>query len=92
MKNKDFQLPKEVATIIAQLSCYMGHLPQGAPSSPIITNLICQILDMRLLKLAKKYKLDYTRYADDLTFSTNNSSFIESLSLFYDELSQEINK
>lgn len=67
-KNKDFELSTEVATIIAQLSCFNGALPQGAPSSPIITNFICRIMDMRILKLAKNYKLDYTRYADDLTF------------------------
>lgn len=81
-KSAGFLLPREVSTIIAQISCYNGRLPQGAPSSPIITNLICQILDMRLLKIAKKYKLDYTRYADDLTFSTNNGSFLNSQESF----------
>lgn len=70
-KNKDFQLSKEVATVIAQLTCFKGSLPQGAPTSPIISNYICNIFDLRIIKLAKKYKLDYTRYADDLTFSTN---------------------
>ena len=63
--NRYFKLPKEVAVTIAQVACYKGVLPQGAPSSPIITNLICQTLDMHVLKIAKKYKLDYTRYADD---------------------------
>src|SRR5699024_7070708 len=67
-KNKYFLLSREVSTIIAQLTCYKGSLPQGAPTSPIITNLICQILDYKLLKIAKKYKTDYSRYADDLTF------------------------
>ena len=43
-KNKYFLLSREVSTIIAQLTCYKGSLPQGAPTSPIITNLICQIL------------------------------------------------
>lgn len=73
-KNKYFKLP-EVATVIAQLVCYEGKLPQGAPTSPIISNLICQILDYRILKLCKKYRLTYTRYADDLTFSTNDEKF-----------------
>ena len=62
-KNNHFKLPHDVAVILAQLTCYQGRLPQGAPSSPIITNLICQSLDAHLLKAAKKYKLDYTRYA-----------------------------
>lgn len=53
-----FLLEIEVATILAQLTCYKGSLLQGAPSSPIITNLICNIIDMRLLKIARKYKLD----------------------------------
>lgn len=52
--NRYFNLPKEVAVTIAQVACYKGVLPQGAPSSPIITNLICQTLDMHVLKIAKK--------------------------------------
>ena len=68
-KNKHFNLPHEPAITIAQLACYQGKLPQGAPTSPIITNLICQVLDMHLLSFAKRYRLDYTRYADDITFS-----------------------
>lgn len=91
-KNRFFQLPEEVATTIAQLTCYKGHLPQGAPSSPIITNLICKILDIHLLKIAKKYKLDYTRYADDLTFSTNNKNFKNIWLRFMSEISNEIKK
>lgn len=90
LKNRDFQLPAEVATVIAQLTCYQGVLPQGAPSSPIITNLICNIFDMRLSKVAKKYRLNYTRYADDLTFSTNDAQFLNIQASFFDELETEI--
>jgi len=89
-KNNDFQLPIEVATVIAQLSCYNGSLPQGAPSSPIITNYICQIFDFRVLAIAKRFKLDYTRYADDLTFSTNNRAFIDTQEDFHRELTKII--
>ncbi|CBY60289.1 TPA: RNA-directed DNA polymerase [Listeria monocytogenes] len=85
-KNKNFLFPKNIATVLAQLTCYNGSLPQGAPSSPIITNLICNILDMKLLKIAKKYKLDYSRYADDLTFSTNNKNFEEKSEEFFYQL------
>lgn len=84
-KNNNFKLPHDISVILAQLTCYQGRLPQGAPSSPIITNLICQPLDIHLLRVAKKYKLDYTRYADDLTFSTNDRHFVENQEKFLAE-------
>lgn len=91
-KNRDYNLPNEVALVIAQISCFNGSLPQGAPSSPIIVNLMCQILDMHILKIAKHFKLDYTRYADDLTFSTNNKDFILKYEEFLKKIRDEIQK
>ena len=49
---------------------YRYVLPQGAPTSPIITNMICDTLDRRLAGLAKRFGLRYSRYADDITFSS----------------------
>lgn len=91
-KSKEFNLPVEVATIIAQLTCFEGCLPQGAPSSPIITNLISNILDMKLIKIARRYKLNYTRYADDMTFSTNDPKFMDVKNFFLDNIIGEIEK
>lgn len=45
-------------------------LPQGAPTSPILTNIVCQKMDHRLSGLAKRFGLLYSRYADDITFSS----------------------
>ncbi|WP_413175767.1 reverse transcriptase domain-containing protein [Anabaena azotica] len=52
------------------------YLPQGAPSSPAITNILCRRLDRRLTFMAKEYGFDYTRYADDLTFSAAGESLV----------------
>jgi 5S rRNA maturation endonuclease (ribonuclease M5) len=75
IKNRNFQLDPNIATVIAQIACYNNKLPQGSPCSPVITNLITHSLDIRLASLAKKYKCTYTRYADDITFSTRKSLF-----------------
>ena len=57
------------AHVIAHFCCYKGVLPQGAPTSPLITNLICFDMDQVLAVFAKKHKQNFTRYADDITFS-----------------------
>ena len=77
IKNVHFQLVPEVATIIAQIACHNNELPQGSPCSPVISNLIGHLLDIRMVYLAKKAQCTYTRYADDLTFSTNKKEFPE---------------
>lgn len=50
------------------------QLPQGAPTSPAVTNALCRRLDRRLLKAAAELGFTYTRYADDLTFSASGES------------------
>lgn len=50
-------------------------LPQGAPTSPILTNIICAKLDRRLSGVAKRFGLNYTRYADDITFSSSHNVY-----------------
>ena len=50
------------------------HLPQGAPTSPAITNILCRRLDRRLSRMAEEFGFTYTRYADDLTFSASGDA------------------
>ena len=69
-----FKFNDQVATTLAQICCFEGVLPQGAPTSPIISNFICRRLDNELLAFAKQHKLSYSRYADDITLSTNLAS------------------
>jgi len=65
--------PDTVQTELDGVTYYVAqgtrHLPQGAPTSPAITNLLCRRLDQRLSGFARKHQLAYTRYADDLTLS-----------------------
>jgi RNA-directed DNA polymerase len=61
---------KRVSEIVAHLCCHMGQLPQGAPTSPVLSNMICYRLDTDLLLIAKASRAIYTRYADDITFSS----------------------
>ncbi len=74
-KNRDFELHKSVATVIAQIACHDHTLPQGSPCSPVISNLVTNLLDVRLVRLASSAGATYTRYADDLTFSSNKREF-----------------
>ena len=85
IKNTHFELDKKIATIIAQIACHNNELPQGSPCSPIISNFIGHLLDIRMVNLAKKTKCTYSRYADDLTFSTNNKNFPEEIAVCVEE-------
>jgi len=52
----------------------LSVLPQGAPTSPTLTNAICEKLDIRLSGVARRFGLNYSRYADDITFSSKHNS------------------
>lgn len=93
LKVHPFNFNQELASVIAGLCCMKVVteesesyiLPQGAPTSPLLTNAICDKLDYKLSRLAQHYGLKYSRYADDITFSSmhnvyqKDSKFIKSL-------------
>ncbi|HAD31696.1 MULTISPECIES: reverse transcriptase family protein [unclassified Methylophaga] len=68
------------STIISQYQGQrMGHLPQGAPTSPALSNLAMVAFDRKIMNLAAEEQLTYSRYADDLSFSTPLTSFSREL-------------
>ncbi len=75
MKDKNFALEAKVATVLAQIACHENALPQGSPCSPVISNFLAHVLDIHLVHLASTVGCTYSRYADDLTFSTNKKQF-----------------
>ncbi|BFM50459.1 reverse transcriptase domain-containing protein [Marinomonas sp. THO17] len=69
-----YSLQSETARLIANLCCYDRKLPQGAPTSPLVSNLICRSFDRDMSHLAKQNSAYYSRYADDITFSFSHLS------------------
>ena len=86
LQKKPFNWPENVAYLIA-FACSTNSiveeiksperycLPQGAPTSPILTNIVCLDLDKELTELSKRYGVTYSRYADDMSFSSDNNVF-----------------
>ncbi len=73
LKSRPFLIGHDAAEIIAQICCTDdGVLPQGGATSPIISNIICRSIDNELMKYASNNRCQYTRYADDITFSTTS--------------------
>ena len=86
---------ENVSTIIANLSSILHNsvhtavLSQGSPASPILSNIVCGTMDEELYALSLFYNTAYSRYADDITFSSNDNVFQES-NYFYDDLEKII--
>lgn len=67
----------QAAYILGSLCCYKGALPQGAPTSPMLSNLVCYRLDARIMGFVGRHGVSYSRYADDLTFSCRSYAGIQ---------------
>ncbi|RUZ55692.1 reverse transcriptase family protein, partial [Mesorhizobium sp. M7A.F.Ca.US.007.01.1.1] len=74
-KNPRWWSNRERETIKVYGARRMGHLPQGAPTSPMLANLAVRKLDELIEEIAAKHGMIYTRYADDLTVSTKDKTF-----------------
>ncbi len=74
-EGKPYLLPEPVAITLAQICCFSQVLPAGAPTSPIVANMVCAQMDSQLKRLAVDCGCIYTRYADDITFSIAHGRF-----------------
>lgn len=91
LKNNNFSLNTELSTLIAKIACHQDKLPQGSPCPPVITNLILVSLDRQLSNLCNSAGCTYTRYADDITTSTNKKEFPKGIIRDQDERSITLN-
>ncbi len=73
--HKNWWATKRYKTISEYDQLLLGYLPQGAPSSPLLSNLVMRECDEKIATISKKYGLKYTRYSDDITLSTRSSEF-----------------
>jgi len=64
--------------LLAKLMCYNGGLPQGSPTSPVMSNLVCLALDKKLEDYAAANKAVVTRYADDIAISSDDVGITKS--------------
>lgn len=81
-----FEFPEDTAHVLARLVTSKNRLPMGAPTSPVLSNMICFEMDHQLDKLAREHGWTYTRYADDLTFSGTKRFSNESIELIRQQI------
>lgn len=72
---KGFSYDRDDLDLLVKLTTYKAHIPQGAPTSPALANIICRQMDRELKSLADREDLIYTRYADDISFSHPRKNF-----------------
>lgn len=75
LESKPYSLPESVAVTLAQICSCNATLPAGAPTSPVIANMLCAQMDSQLKRLALGFGCFYTRYADDITISVAHGRF-----------------
>lgn len=69
--NPPFRFRRELPDVLADLTTYQNRLPMGTPTSPVLSNFACRSLDEELQAFADSMLWVYTRYADDMSFSSN---------------------
>ena len=85
--------PKQIGVMLTELCCYNGYLPQGAPTSPALSNLVMKNFDNNIGYWCEKHGISYTRYCDDMTFSSDKPLYnvLQKLTQMLDEMGFELN-
>lgn len=78
-KNIFFYANDNLIDLLTNLVTLHKHLPQGYPTSPIISNMICLQMDKQITKYCKEKHLFYSRYADDITISGNSKQLLSNI-------------
>ncbi len=78
--DKPFRFSEDLAELLTKLTCHQGRLPMGAPTSPVLSNFALIPLDKELEHLANSRQWVYTRYADDMSFSSKTAITEEHIS------------
>ena len=69
-----FHTSKDLARVLTNMVILNGSLPQGSPVSPYLSNMLCRKMDSRICQWAINEHISYSRYADDMTFSSNKAN------------------
>jgi RNA-directed DNA polymerase len=81
-KNEPFQFPERIAQLLTRLTTHEGVLPTGAPTSPVLSNFIFIPFDIKLTDYCFEKGISFSRYADDITFSSDTEipdSFLDEI-------------
>ena len=85
---------RKISAFLTKLCCRVGSIPQGAPTSPMISNMVMVSLDRKIQSICDSQNFTYTRYADDITISSNapiEKGFLDILSNLMAQYNMSIN-
>ena len=90
---KEFGFSDKICGLLSHLTTYNDYLPQGAPTSPYLSNLVLRYFDYEVGKWCENRNINYTRYSDDMTFSMNeyNNEIIRFIRVKLYKLGLELN-
>ncbi|AEE54539.1 reverse transcriptase family protein [Haliscomenobacter hydrossis] len=70
------EMPQATQELLVGICCYNNQLPMGAPSSPVLSNMCVHQMDLALLTLCAQHQVTYSRYVDDMSFSSSSDNLL----------------